>query len=270
MSDGIHVGISDGYDRNATSYDEAARHNREGSARLVASLPVDHVERILDVGCGTGWAGLEAAERLGARRLTGVDVSAEMLARFDEKVRGRDDLDVDLHVADVLEMPVDDDAFDLVLCAMVMHWLPDRAAAVRAMARAARPGGLVAILAPGPRHDREFVEILEGLDPPVPPEIPGAWARADIEPEVLRDQMEAAGLEVVDVWVERRVRVVPPEAYMARLVAVGSHVWRERLGDEGAEELMGRALAELRAAAGPEGWRYTFTKTFAIGRRPGG
>jgi SAM-dependent methyltransferase len=268
VGEGIHAGISQGYDRTAGGYDDAARHNREGSIRLIASLPPEHVDRILDVGCGTGWASLEAAARFGARRISGVDVSAEMIARFREKVAGREDLEVDLHVADVLDMPVAEGGYDLVLCAMVMHWLPDRAAAVAAMARAARPGGLVAVLAPGPRHDAEFVEVLEGLDPPVPPEIPGAWAIADVWPRTLRDHMEEAGLEVLDVWVERRVRVVPPDAFMARIAAVGSHVWRETLGEEGAADLLERASAALRAASGPEGWRYTFAKTFAIARRP--
>jgi SAM-dependent methyltransferase len=268
VGEGIHAGISEGYDRTAAGYDDAARHNREGSARLIASLPAADVDRILDVGCGTGWASLEAAGRFGARHVTGVDVSAEMIARFREKVAGREDLEVDLHVADVLEMPVAEGTFDLVLCAMVMHWLPDRAAAVAAMARAVRPGGLVAVLAPGPRHDEEFVALLEALDPPVPPEIPGAWAIADVHPRVLRDQMEDAGLEVLDVWVERRVRVVPPEAFIARIAAVGSHVWRERLGADGAAELLERATAAVREASGPEGWRYSFAKTFAIARRP--
>lgn len=268
VDDAIHIGISESYDRSAAAYDEAVRRNREGSARLVASLPDAPIDRILDVACGTGWASLIAADRFGARRITGVDVSAEMIERFREKARGRPDLEVDLHVADVLDMPVADDAFDLVICAMALHWLPERAAAIRAMARAVRPGGLVALLAPGPDHDMEFVEILESLDPPVPPEIPGAWDKASIRPGVLREQMEEAGLEVLDVWVERRRRIVSPEDYMARLVAVGSHVWRERLGPEGAEQLMLRALDALRDAAGPEGWRYTFTKTFAIGRRP--
>lgn len=271
MAEGIHVGISEGYDRSASGYDDAARHNREGSERLIASLPVaGPVETILDVGCGTGWASLTAAEEFGASRIVGVDLSAEMIGRFREKVAGRTDLDVDLHVCDVLDMPVPPESADLVLCAMVMHWLPDRPAAIAAMARALRPGGHLAILAPGPDHDHEYVAVLESFDPPLPPEIPGAWRKADIDPVWLRDQLDAVRLEPLDVWTESRVRRVPPEAFMARQVAVGTHLWRAVLGEEGAEDLIRRGHEALRARAGADGlWSYTFVKTFAIARKPG-
>ena len=72
-------GVGEGFTRTASDYDASVRHNVHGAARLVASLPVGEYPRILDVGCGTGWATLAMLDRFGSRRVTGVDASEGML-----------------------------------------------------------------------------------------------------------------------------------------------------------------------------------------------
>jgi hypothetical protein len=93
------------------------------------------------------------------------------------------------------------------------------------------------------------------------------FAAAQVFPQVLEEHLVAAGLEPVDLWVEERRRRVPPEVYMERITAVGSHVW-SHLSPEEQEATLARIHAGLRAAAGPRGFEYTFTKTFAVARRP--
>jgi hypothetical protein len=93
------------------------------------------------------------------------------------------------------------------------------------------------------------------------------FAAAQVFPQVLEEHLVAAGLELVDLWVEERRRRVPPEVYMERITAVGSHVW-SHLSAEEQEATLARIHAGLRAAAGPRGFEYTFTKTFGVARRP--
>ena len=95
------------------------------------------LEQGLDIGCGTGQAG--AVFRSWCRRLTGVDLSANMLARARE--RGCYD---QLRRADILEylaQPVG--PYDLVVAADVLIYLGDLRPLLEALSGRMRPGGLL-------------------------------------------------------------------------------------------------------------------------------
>lgn len=84
----------------------------------------------------------------------------------------------------------------------------------------------------------------------------------------MESYLDAAGLETVDVWMERRIRRVPVEAYLERMRVVPGHLHADLpLGE--LADMHARVEAAPRAAAGPRGFEYTFTKLFAIARRPG-
>ncbi len=254
------------FDRSAGEYDEILAHNLAGAYRLVQALPDGAYGDVLDVGCGTGFVTGEMARRFGSVRVTGVDPSEPMLERFRARAEALGITAETVH-AGVGDMPVPDAAFDAVVSGMAYHWFPDKPAAVAAMARRLRPGGILGILASGRGTDREFEEVLRAIEPPVP----AAWT--DIFDVIQRTadevagQMEAAGLEVVDAWEERRVRRTPPEAYMARIQAVASHLSSD-LDPEEAAAHGARVVAAVEAAAGPRGFEYGFVKLFAVGRRP--
>jgi len=162
---------------------------------------------------------------------------------------------------------VPDGAYDAVVSGMAFHWFPEKPAAVAAMARRLRPGGVLGILAAGTGTDEEFRQILEAVDPPVPREWVEVFGLIHRDAAQLRDYMEGAGLVDVDVWEERRVRRVTPEAYMARIDAVASHLSSGLDPDEAAAH--GARVAQgVVEASGPLGFEYAFVKLFGIGRRP--
>lgn len=264
----IGTGIADNYDRTAIDYEEAARHNATGAARLVMSLPAADVERILDIGCGTGFATLPALTRYGATSVTGVDISAAMLGRFQEHLNELGGIDSDLRAVSEDAMDLPNEAYDLALSSMTFHWLPDRGAAVARMAAALRPGGIIGILAPGVGHDREYVETVKALDPPVPEPCWDGWGLAEVSTNDLDQYFRAAGLVVDDIWAEVRVRRVPLEVLMARIRTVGAHTWNSRLSEPEVERQLARIEDAAGAKSGPRGFEYTFTKTFAVGRKP--
>lgn len=86
--------------------------------------------RAIDVGCGTGrWT-----ERLSS---IGIDASAAMLSVAARKpgLRGR------LTAGDAGALPIASRCADLVLCTLTLGHVPDRAAALREVARILKPGG---------------------------------------------------------------------------------------------------------------------------------
>jgi ubiquinone/menaquinone biosynthesis C-methylase UbiE len=264
MGDGSDVG--QGFDRSAADYDDLLRHNRAGAERLVGSLPPGRYERVLDVGCGTGFVTQAMVERFGTRRVTGVDPSEGMLGRFREKLDGLG-VEADLHVAGVHEMPAPDAAYDAVVSGMAFHWFPEKPAAVAAMARRLRPGGILGILASGRGTDEEFRGLLSSIDPPVPPAWIEVFDQIQRDVDELVSYMKAAGLEVLDAWEERRVRRVPPEAYLARIGAVAGHL-SAGLDPAEAEGHVARVSEAVVRASGPGGFRYAFVKLYGVARRP--
>ncbi|GAB3665162.1 class I SAM-dependent methyltransferase [Nocardioides korecus] len=95
---------------------------------------------VLDAGCGSG--PLTAALRDRGAVVTGFDVSAGMV----DLARARLGDDVDLQVLDLAgPLPYADAQFDLVTASLVLHYLPDWAAALTELRRVLRPGGRVLV-----------------------------------------------------------------------------------------------------------------------------
>lgn len=106
--------------------------------RFLAWLEPPSGMRWLDLGCGTGAFTDLILKRCAPRAVTGVDPAAAQVdfakAQFPAAT---------FQVADSMALPFDDDAFDVVGSALVLHFIPDRAKAFAEMRRVARPGGIV-------------------------------------------------------------------------------------------------------------------------------
>jgi len=101
--------------------------------------------RVLDVACGTGIVARTVADRIGPDgTVVGVDLNDAMLT-VARRVRP----DIDYRSGDAGSLPVENGAFDVVLSSMALMFFPDRPRALREMARAAAPGGTVALTVPG-------------------------------------------------------------------------------------------------------------------------
>ena len=260
---------AESFDRSARVYDDHVAFNRSGAARLVASVPEGRYPRVLDVACGTGFAALAAIPRFGVEEVIGVDASAPMIEVFRERLAAFPGVRADLRVGDALGMRVDEASVDLALCTMALHWFTERAAAIAAMARALAPGGVLAILAPGPGHDRQTVERIRATGDAELGRLADSIVSNQVDPDVLTGYLRAAGLEPLDVWTETRGRSVTPGSYAARLEAVASHLWAD-LPAAAQDAVIARMRALLEDRADADGlYRYRFVKTFAIARAPG-
>lgn len=258
--------IAGGFTETASDYDGAVRFNIEGAQRLVLAIPPGVYDDVLDVGCGTGWATQAVIDRFQPRNVTGVDPAEGMLEQFSAKLSGIADVNVTLVQAGVEDMPVEQESFDLVICSMAYHWFQHRWDAAAAMARAMQPGAVIAILCSGKGGEQTYRDVIADVEP-----INYKWLGAfegnlrDI-PE-MEGYLAAAGLEPIDIWMERRVRHVPVEAYMERMRVVASHI----IGDPAKPEIatwLAKVEERMRERSGPRGWTYDFMKLFALARKP--
>ena len=113
----------------------------EWAPYLVEAAGVVPGQAVLDVACGTGIVAREAADRMGGPgNVVGLDLNEAMLA-----VARRLRSDIEWRQGDAAALPVPDAAFDVVLCQSALMFFPDRAQALREMARVTRPGGTVAV-----------------------------------------------------------------------------------------------------------------------------
>ncbi|GAA3441147.1 class I SAM-dependent methyltransferase [Planomonospora venezuelensis] len=96
---------------------------------------------VLDAGTGSGHLLLELARIRPDLRLTGVDLSADMIGIGLRHVRGAGlENRVSLDVADVAELPYPDGRFDVVVSTLSMHHWDRVDRAVAEFARVLRPG----------------------------------------------------------------------------------------------------------------------------------
>ena len=154
--------------RNLTAQAEAIWPQEEPIFRRHALPPR---ARVLDVGCGTGELELRLAALFPEMAFLGIDVEEAHLERARRRCASFGDR-VRFQSGDALSLPFEPDRFDLVVSRHVLQALPDAPRSVAEMARVARPGGRLHVIAedygmlwchPTPRDSDEFWQRLPQL-----------------------------------------------------------------------------------------------------------
>jgi phosphatidylethanolamine/phosphatidyl-N-methylethanolamine N-methyltransferase len=135
--------ITRAYDRWAPVYDfvfgKVFATGRAASIAAAESVG----GRILEVGVGTGIS-LERYSR--NNRITGIDISAPMLRKAQERVHALGLTHVDaLSVMDAAKLAFPDASFDVVVAQYVITAVPDPDGTLDEFARVVRPGGEIVI-----------------------------------------------------------------------------------------------------------------------------
>jgi ubiquinone/menaquinone biosynthesis C-methylase UbiE len=152
----------------AEHVEEAARYFRENAAKwdLIRTLYLanerveqamlaavgDKVGDHLDVGTGTGQVIRLFGNRV--QHALGIDASREMLAVARANLESANLPHCQVRQGDLMALPINDGAMDLVTIHHVLHFLADPAAAVKEAARTLRGGGTTLIVDFAP-HDIE-------------------------------------------------------------------------------------------------------------------
>ncbi|MBI1845929.1 MAG: methyltransferase domain-containing protein [Candidatus Rokubacteria bacterium] len=114
-----------------------------GRAAAIKHLALTAADNVLEVGIGTG---LNLPLYPPTCRLTGIDLSQEMLDKAVERVQNLLMPNVTLKVMDATAMDFADNEFDKAVATYTISAVPDPVAVLREMRRVVKPGGTLVIL----------------------------------------------------------------------------------------------------------------------------
>jgi SAM-dependent methyltransferase len=214
----------------ADAYDRfMGRYSVPLAPQLADFAAVAAGQRALDVGCGPGALTAELVRRLGPAAVAAVDPSEPFVAAARERHPG-----VSVRRAAAEQLPFEDQAFDVALAQLVVHFMADPVAGIREMARVTRGHGVVAACvwdhADGNGPLSPFWEAAHELDPDVEDESQLAGAREghlselfeaggllDVEERTLSVTVEHPSFE--EWWEPFTLGVGPAGGFAARLDA---------------------------------------------------
>ncbi|WP_170571509.1 class I SAM-dependent methyltransferase [Ruegeria atlantica] len=164
----------------------------EKLADLCSSIPS---ERVLELAAGTGIVSRRLRDRLHPdSALVVTDLNAPML----EIAKGKfsEDENVEFSTADAMELPFEDDSFDLMVCQFGVMFFPDKTESYREAARVLKPGGRYVFNVWSPMTENPFSETAHRTVAQFFPDDPPGFYKVPFhygDPEVVRADLVAAG-----------------------------------------------------------------------------
>jgi ubiquinone/menaquinone biosynthesis C-methylase UbiE len=123
---------------------ELEREHEDVVRQVIAAMRLEPGERVLDLGCGNGWATRLIAQANAGVQAIGVDASPKMIARAEElhsnTIRAR------YEIGTFEQIDFKDAHFDRVFSMEALYYATDLAQAIRECFRVVKPGGRVETL----------------------------------------------------------------------------------------------------------------------------
>lgn len=246
--------VRQSFERAAPTYDSAATVQRHVCARLAERLPdLPAVARLLDAGCGTGFAQPLLQARFPAAEAIALDLSSAMLQRVATPCHRL--------AGDLEDLPLAAASIDLYWSSLAVQWC-DLARALAEARRVLRPGGRLALASLGPATFHELRTAFAGVDE-------YHHTLAFHSPAEVRQLAAATGLAAVDVQKGLEIAHYPDFRTLLRAVkAIGAN----QLGSGRRTSLMSRAtFARAEAACEtlrtPAGLPLTYDVTYLYARK---
>src|SRR5215471_6037738 len=122
--------------------DEMEAHHSDITEQTLALMDLEPADRVLDLGCGTGWASRRMART--AAEVTGLDVADEMLRRAEQTSAEGDNVRYVWGSAE--KIPAADNYFSKVLSVESFYYYADQGKALDELRRVMAPAGRLFIL----------------------------------------------------------------------------------------------------------------------------
>jgi trans-aconitate 2-methyltransferase len=225
-------------------YEGFADHRLRPALDLMGAIPDIAAASIHDLGCGPGAATRLLARRWPAAAVTGVDSSAEMIARANAEPGT-----IRWQQADIAAWRPEAPA-DLIFSNATLHWLDDHAGLFPRLFASVTPGGVLAVQMPRNHAAPTHTAIADLAAEPRWAERLGRLLRPNpvAPPEAYYDLLAPAA-EAVDVWETEYLHVLEGEDPVVRWVsATALAPLLQALPPAEAEEFRAEYAARMRAA----------------------
>jgi SAM-dependent methyltransferase len=168
---------------------------------LLAAAGIGAGDHVLDVGCGTGQFTRLAARRAEPGQVTGIDLSAPMLARARARASEECLANVAFEQGDAQVHPFPAGDYDLAVSRGGVMFFGDHVAAFANIGRALRPGGRLVFAGPQPgRPSGDHARAFAALSPLMRGPSPAARGMGSLtDPVRIQDILTAAGFADVSV-----------------------------------------------------------------------
>src|SRR5215831_4999379 len=124
--------------------DEMENHHSDITDQTLELMHIQPADRILDLGCGTGWASRRMARLAHSGDVVGLDVADEMLSRAELTSLGIKNVRYVWGSAE--RIPAEDGYFQKVLSVESFYYYADQGKALDELRRVLVPGGRIFIL----------------------------------------------------------------------------------------------------------------------------
>ncbi|MBU7018947.1 MAG: class I SAM-dependent methyltransferase [Theionarchaea archaeon] len=181
---------------------------------LLALCEITEKSEVLVIGCGTGYTVCEIAQKYDSH-VVGIDISGDMIARAQKRARKYHlENTVEFQIADVFELPFDDEAFDVVIVESVLNVLPgNKRDALIEMKRILKKDGLI-----GANEDFALPETPDDILARLAAVSP---VKTFFTPQRLKGLFEDSGFDIVHLVENPATDVITPKEVVTLIKTVG-------------------------------------------------
>ena len=205
------------FEFNGEKYTKASAHQKEWGAQLVADLPLNGREHILDLGCGDGALTALLASRVPAGFVLGIDASRNMIETALAAHRS-DNLTFEL--ADINNLGYVN-RFDVIFSNAALHWVKDHRQLLTHVHSALKKNGIVRFNFAGAGNCSNFYNVIQQVM-----RLPRfasyfedfIWPWYMPTPEEYRELASHSLLTEIRIWEENADRYFPDQETMTRWI----------------------------------------------------
>jgi malonyl-CoA O-methyltransferase len=151
--------VARSFGRAATTYDSAAKLQRQVGNILLDRLTIASAQCVLDLGCGTGFFSTQLQQRLPSSRIVGLDLAEGMVQFAAQKNVG-----IDWLCGDAENLPLANDSVDCIFSSLAIQWCEDYHALFAEIKRVLKPGGECVFATLGPETLHELRKAWQQVD----------------------------------------------------------------------------------------------------------